>query len=156
MIIVKPVSRHPRKAHVFLAGGISNCPDWQSEAEIMLSTYTGVAFNPRRPGELDPAQAEEQIEWEFKALEVSETVLFWFPKETLCPITLFELGVWSHSSKKIYVGAEPEYSRRIDVVKQMQLARPEITVYASLEETVAKMASENLNALIEETELVYR
>ena len=38
-----------------------------------------------------------------------------FPAETLCPITLYELGTWTqrglHSDTKIFVGCDPNYKR---------------------------------------------
>jgi hypothetical protein len=61
-------------------------------------------------------------------------VSFWFPKETLCPITLYELGKQSASNKPIFVGVHPEYARRRDVEIQTQLIRPEVKIVYSLED----------------------
>jgi hypothetical protein len=37
--------------------------------------------------------------------------MFWFPCETLCPITLYELGAWTvlapQTGTKLFVGACP-------------------------------------------------
>lgn len=122
---------------LFLAGGISNCPDWQTAAVDMLGDVPGVVLNPRRYTVFDDNEAEEQIEWEYKALHKVPKILFWFPAETLCPITLYELGVFSQRSHvDVFVGTHPQYQRRLDVVKQLQLARPEIQVRNSLEAVV--------------------
>ncbi len=119
---------------VFLAGGITNCPDWQVEMVHLLSDTDLVLFNPRRPyfpmGEIGAARG--QIEWEFNHLERADCILFWFPCETLCPIVLYELGRWAHSEKTIFVGVHPQYQRREDVRVQIEFARPEVAVMDSL------------------------
>lgn len=119
---------------VFLAGGITGCPDWQQEARRLLEASPCVVLNPRRPdfpiGE--PSAAWFQIDWEFRHLRKAKAVLFWFPKETLCPIALYELGAWSMTRKPIFVGAHPEYQRRQDVVIQTDMARPGVKVVDSV------------------------
>ena len=62
---------------VFLAGGITDCPPWQDEVLKQLEEYHCeklVVFNPRRkhfPINSKLA-AEEQIVWEFNALEAAD------------------------------------------------------------------------------------
>lgn len=124
---------------LFLAGGISNCPNWQRDAIDLFSlvTLNGIIINPRRDSiENSEKVAAEQITWEYNRLHAASAVFFWFPKETLCPITLFELGTMCHSTKPIFVGTHPEYQRRFDVIKQLELYRPTVTVYDRLDETV--------------------
>jgi hypothetical protein len=97
-----------------------------------------VLVNPRRrdwPD--DPVEIERQIAWEHRHLKSARAILFWFPSETLCPITLYELGAWSQSSKPLFVGVHPGYQRRLDVVVQTRLARPDVTVTSSLAELAA-------------------
>jgi hypothetical protein len=132
MIIVKPPMA-PTRADLFLAGGISNCPDWQAEAELALADLPGLVHNPRRPGVLIADEAVAQIEWEHEALANSDTILFWFPKETLCPIALFELGVWSAKGAPLVVGVHPGYARLLDVVTQLRLARPDVIIHDNLD-----------------------
>ncbi len=119
---------------VFLAGGISNCPDWQSEIMEAFKKEKITLLNPRRVdfpmNETSAAQA--QIEWEFRHLNLADAILFWFPKETLCPITLFELGAQSRNQKPLFVGIHPDYQRRQDVEIQLQLARPDIEIVYDL------------------------
>lgn len=74
----------------------------------------------------------EQICWERIALERAEVVLFWFAKETVAPIALFELGCWSNTAKRLVVGVEPGYPREFDIYQQMALVRPELPVYRDL------------------------
>jgi hypothetical protein len=65
-------------------------------------------------------------------LHRADAISFWFPCETLCPITLYELGAWSRQDKPIFVGTHPDYKRRLDVQIQTELARPEIQVVHTL------------------------
>lgn len=125
---------HGDQPALFLAGGISNCPDWQATLRPLLADSVWVLLNPRRTDfpMHDPHAAAEQIEWEFQHLRLASAVLFWFPCETLCPITLYELGAWSMTSKPLFIGTHPTYQRRPDVLIQTRLARPDITVVDSL------------------------
>lgn len=123
---------------LFLAGGISGCPNWQQDVIDMLDSqyesYGLNVVNPRRVGDLakDGSEAIEQINWEINAIAYSDMFLFWFPKETLCPITLFELGKISmmlkayeisnplyESAENITIGIHPEYQRRVDIETQI-------------------------------------
>ena len=120
---------------IFLAGGITGCPDWQSAIRTMLR---GVyILNPRRKDFPigDPGAALEQIKWEHEHLRLADAILFWFPCETLCPIVLYELGAWSMMpGKPIFVGVHPDYKRQQDVEIQTRLARPEVAIAYSVPE----------------------
>ena len=58
---------------LFLAGGITNCSDWQSKVIEELGYYSLdnlLVFNPRRKNFniTDSHASRKQIEWEFKYL----------------------------------------------------------------------------------------
>ncbi len=129
---------------VFLAGGITGCPDWQQEMRILLQDTDLILLNPRRKcfpiG--DPGAAQEQIAWEHRQLRMADAILFWFPRETLCPIVLYELGAWSMTSKPIFVGIHPEYTRRQDVEIQTGLVRPDVEIVYSLEDLASQAATD--------------
>lgn len=120
---------------LFLAGGISGCPDWQQDIAALLADTPLALINPRRKDfpMHDPTAAQAQIEWEFKYLRLATMILFWFPCETLNPIVLYELGAWSMSRVPIFVGVHPDYQRRQDVEIQTKLARPKVQIVYSLE-----------------------
>ncbi|HLL68791.1 MAG TPA: nucleoside 2-deoxyribosyltransferase domain-containing protein [Micromonosporaceae bacterium] len=128
---------------VFLAGGITNCPDWQAEARASLADLPIAILSPRRARFpiRDPDAAAGQVAWEFEHLRRADTVLFWFPAsgEAVQPIALYELGAHAATGKPMTVGADPGYLRRDDVVLQLGHVRPELQVYASLSDTVAAM-----------------
>lgn len=133
----------PRRS-VFLAGGITDCPDWQEgAAQVLLADDAAkmTVFNPRRqdfPID-DPEAAKAQIKWEHDALRLSEGILFWFPCETLCPIVLYELGYWSARKTSIFVGIHPDYKRKSDVQIQTRLARPEVQIVYGLSSLLAQV-----------------
>lgn len=132
----------PGEVSIFLAGGITNCPDWQQTMRELLGGTDLVLLNPRRENFPigDPGAAEEQITWEFQHLRKASAILFWFPCETICPIVLYELGAWSMTSKPIFVGTHPEYQRRQDVEIQTGLARPGVRIVHSLPELAQQVA----------------
>jgi Nucleoside 2-deoxyribosyltransferase like len=127
---------------LFLAGGITGCPDWQHDAVQMLRDVPELAvLNPRRtPFPVDdPDAAVEQIGWEFRHLHRADVVLFWFagaPSDQ--PIVWYELGVHAATGRvPVAVGADPVYHRRRDVALQLALAQPGLPVHATFAATVA-------------------
>lgn len=121
---------------LFAAGGITDCPDWQREATDMFADVDDylALVNPRRPtfNVRDPNAAPEQIQWEHDMLRRADGIMFWFCEEALQPIALYELGAWSMTTKPLFVGAHPNYPRRLDVIHQTRLIRPEVRVHDSL------------------------
>lgn len=117
---------------VFLGGGITGCPDWQSDILSMIEceNYFMVA-NPRRENWDMSSDSGEQIRWEYRWLDRADIVSFWFPCETLCPITLYELAdvtrrvMYDQDSQgdrlELVVGAHREYERRFDIEYQTAL-----------------------------------
>ena len=126
---------------IFLAGGITGCSDWQCELTDLLKNEDIVLLNPRRANfPIDNQNAaKEQIEWEYRHLHKTDAVSFWFPKETLCPITLYELGVQMIKNKPLFIGVHPEYERKVDIEIQTRLARPEIGVVYDLDSLSKKI-----------------
>lgn len=124
----------------FLAGGISNCHDWQTEViKILESMELGgvnienlVIFNPRRknfPGN-DYKVAEQQIEWEYKLLEQADIFSIYFSSGSEQPICMYELGrnvlyQMQHGNNwadRIIISVEDGYKRKLDVNVQIKLA----------------------------------
>lgn len=132
---------------VFLAGGITNCPNWQLKFHGILSkkieetvTNDFTIFNPRRDNFPihDPNASQEQIQWEHNALRLSDIILFWFSRGSDNPIVFYEYGTWltrnyHFSRPMVLVGCDPEFKRQSDVSIQSKLLLPMITVHKSLE-----------------------
>lgn len=112
---------------LFLAGGITGLEDWQSHATEFLKKLPIVICNPRRKkfemfkNEAGYAESKKQIEWEYTHLKIATQILFWFGKETVQPIALFELGGRLRGNQTIFLGAHPEYPRRFDLTIQAPL-----------------------------------
>lgn len=122
---------------LFLAGGITDCPDWQQEVVAALRESSLTLLNPRRAQFVaHEGSAREQIAWEHRMLRAASAILFWFPMETLCPIVLYELGAWSMTQKPIFVGVHPDYQRKLDVRIQTALVRPDVLIVESLDELI--------------------
>lgn len=124
------------KPAVFLAGGITGCPDWQAEAYDALAHLPIAVLNPRRADFPihDPNAAPAQIGWEYRHLRRADVVAFWFPDSgpVVQPIALYELGAHAASGKPIAVGTDPGYVRRSDVVLQLRHVRPGLIVHDDL------------------------
>lgn len=131
---------------LFLAGGISGTSDWQSLVCKMLENYDIQIANPRRPGMMDDPNLEpEQVEWEIDHLERSKMILFWFPGPDDHPIAMYELGRWTATDKKIFVGCPKDYKRRVNIEKQMEAIRPETPIHHSLSEMVNEIKEMGFN-----------
>lgn len=125
---------------MFLAGGITGCPDWQDAVrrsmDLMQTPVT--LLNPRRkdfPMD-DPNASESQIRWEFDMLLAADLLFFWFCEETVQPIVLYELGRWAHTAKPMALGVHPRYVRRQDVEIQVGLLRPDLEIANTLPELI--------------------
>jgi hypothetical protein len=130
-----------RERALFLAGGITNCVDWQSDVVTWLRDQRITVLNPRRPNfdVGNRAAAYAQVAWEHRHLRLADVILFWFPAsgDVAQPIALYELGYWVNSSKQLAVGAHPDYVRRYDVELQVKLTRPAQVIHGDLMNTVA-------------------
>jgi hypothetical protein len=131
------------EASLFLAGGITGCPNWQKDLVTLLQDLPLTLLNPRRSqfSMDDPNATRMQIEWEHIHLRKATAIAFWFPQETLCPITLYELGAWSMTKKPLFVGVHPAYQRRQDVLIQTALVRPDIHLVSTLMELSQEIMS---------------
>jgi hypothetical protein len=135
-IIEAPAEYDDNGPSLFVAGGITGYADWQADYLKLLQGVPLTLLNPRNrtfPKD-DPAASAEQVVWEHRHLRRASAVSFWFPGDGLCPVTMYELGAWSMSTKPLFVGAHPDFARRLDVEVQTRLARPDVRVVGSLDE----------------------
>jgi hypothetical protein len=133
---------------VFLAGGITGCPDWQQEVIGKLADVKmGCLLNPRRANFPihDPNAAREQITWEFRALSAANVFSMWFsnaPSDQ--PICFYELG--RHLAMRqvdnqlnyVVLGVEKGFKRSQDVYIQSELVAKKLSdrIVATLDEYV--------------------
>jgi len=127
---------------IFLAGGITNCLDWQKELADKLKDLSITILNPRRKifSSLNLGVEEEQVvKWEFDHIRKASAVSFWFSKETLNPITLLELGSQLSLNKKLFIGIDPDYQKKDNVIIQTKFARPEVEIVYSLDDLASQI-----------------
>jgi hypothetical protein len=142
---------------IFLYGGISGCPNWQFRAKQKLSCITDLfIINPRRETYdiNNSGIALDQIEWEYTYSKLAKQRMFWFCKETVQPITLYELGKElgqvicaidnGYATAPIFVGVDSRYPRALDVREQMKYITPEIPIYSNLEGILDSIIHYNL------------
>lgn len=138
------------KVKLFLAGAITGALQWQNSVikDLEKADLDITVFNPRRkdfPMD-DPDAAEEQITWEFNKLREANIICFWFCKETLCPICLWELASALERNRpedlqpgvetrpfKIIIGMDADYKRRQDVEIQTKLMDPDVQIHIGFE-----------------------
>jgi hypothetical protein len=112
---------------VFLAGGFSNSPDWQSQLLPVFDLGLYDVVNPRRlPGlATSGVSARAQSQWEHRALDNADSVVFWFSSEAVGAITLLELGKMlaraSHHSVRLAIGWHESYPMAFDLELQIAL-----------------------------------
>lgn len=139
-IITAPNYYEPftKDIRVFLAGGITNCPDWQGKIIKQLEdnyVYDSlVVFNPRRENFpiWDKTAAHTQIAWEFEMLEKCDIFSMYFSSgDSDQPICMYELGrnilrmqmrFPTDWQDRIVISTEDGYRRKQDVLIQTGLA----------------------------------
>lgn len=138
--IISPSTERPKFASVFLAGGITNCNDWQSDVMQELKSENITIFNPRCKhfDVSDPSASEKQIVWEYERLEQMDIFSIYFCNSVSNqPISLYELGrnivrmqnrFPSDWQDRIVVSVENGYSRTQDIVVQLGLCAPDLVV----------------------------
>jgi hypothetical protein len=122
-------------------GGISDAENWQAQVVRLLQRVDATILNPRRthfPAN-NLAESRRQIEWEARHLQKADLVAFWFPPQSLCPIALFELGIYTVTKVQIVVGTDPHYARRFDLDVQLSLRSPELLIVDSLTNLAAQI-----------------
>lgn len=141
-VIEAPSIERPVYPSVFLAGGITNCYDWQNKViEQLKNSNTNLSiFNPKRQNFdiLDSDETFKQIKWEFDRLETADIFSIYFcNSESVQPICMYELGrnvvrmqnrFPSDWEKHIVVSVEDGYKRADDVRIQLKLCAPKMRI----------------------------
>ena len=133
-------SKERNEKSLFIAGGITGCENWQNDFVTSLKNENLVILNPRRKNFInDEENSIAQIKWEYGHLKKASAVSFWFTSETLCPITLYELGKAQAMKKLVFLGVHPDYKRKFDLEVQTSLIRPESKIVYSLNDLLKQV-----------------
>lgn len=148
--------------YVFLAGPIQGVHDWQKNDVPDLGEGVTV-ISPRRES-LDKSTFDwnEQVDWETKALRVSDYVLFWIPPEEekiegrdYAQTTKIELMENLARGKRIILGIHPEiHTRRYLVHKAEEYRLANSGLYAvhdNLEDCIKEL-KERIKSDLETTD----
>lgn len=139
-IITAPNERSPDYISVFLAGGITNCANWQEKVISELEFEDVTVFNPRQLAFdiTDKNASLKQIMWEYDRLEQMDVFSMYFCKsESDQPICMYELGrnilrmqnrFPNDWDKRIVVSIESGYKRKRDVIIQLNLCASRLFV----------------------------
>lgn len=137
--------------HIFLAGGITNCPNWQDdvieELKKLEPIYGVLEFaqviNPRNKDfDVNDKDASlKQIKWEHYYLNKCEIISYFFcNSESVQPITLYELGRYRRRGKDQIITVEMGYKRMEDVIIQSALDKEEVQIYSTYEDAISNHA----------------
>ena len=141
-VITAPEHYNPydKDVTVFLAGGITNCHDWQKYViDTIKNDYSVIndslaLFNPRRDNFPinDKSASRQQITWEYDMLEKCDIFSMYFSSGVSDqPICMYELGrnilrmqtrFPADWHKRIIISVEDGYRRKQDVLIQTELA----------------------------------
>lgn len=153
-MIIKHIKAPEQRVYkLFLSGGITGASNWQKAAAEVIDTWKVpiILYNPRRDEwkDLNIGELEKQIRWEHEAIRSADGVLFWFPEEALCPITLFELGAQmelrEHSS--LFIGCPKGFYRSADIAIQSRIHRKAYYTFETLENTLNEAYFHIVNSL---------
>lgn len=140
-IITAPSIEKPKYISLFLAGGITNCKEWQKAVMEELKSEDVSIFNPRQEhfDITDRNASYKQILWEYERLEQMDIFSMYFCNDNSDqPICMYELGrnivrmqnrFPSDWQKRIVISVEDGYKRKQDVIIQTGLCAPTVFVY---------------------------
>ena len=133
-VITAPSIETPKFTSVFLAGGITNCKEWQKEVIEELEFSAISVYNPRQEhfDVSDKNASYNQILWEFERLEKMDIFSMYYCNDNSDqPICMYELGrnilrmqnrFPSDWQRRIIISVEDGYRRKADVLIQTELA----------------------------------
>lgn len=104
--------KHPYP-RMFLSGSIEmgTADTWQERIVSAFAGYPGTILNPRRDDwdaswkqSIEDDRFREQVEWKLRGLEDATLIATYFDPNTKAPITLLEMGLFTHTEP------QPRYS----------------------------------------------
>jgi len=122
---------------IYLGGGINGCADWRKELIKKLKDLSITIYNPRRKNFPigDPEAIEQQISWEYNHLLNSDVLVFWFAGGSPNSTALYQLGRWGNcNDRPLFIGIDPLYDRRENIIIETALSRHEIDIVESLDD----------------------
>jgi len=128
MLEIKPTQKIPitQDPKIFLAGSIEmgSAEHWQDRVVKKFAQEQIVVLNPRRNNwDAGWEQRKEnpdfrgQVEWELRALELSDHIILYFDPLTKSPISLLEMGLYARGGKLLITCPEGFWKKgNVDIV----------------------------------------
>lgn len=151
---LKPPTKYvsDKRKTLFLAGSINmgKTVDWQKDlSNRLLKEFTDLwIFNPRRDDwdnsweqDIKNEKFSEQVNWEIEHIDKATYLFFYFDKEHMSPISLYELG---YVAKAKYLSpivyCPKEYIRHGNI--QIYASRDHFRLFTNYEEAVAELTNQ--------------
>lgn len=135
---------------IFLGGSIEmgSAENWQKMTAKTLAEENCIIFNPRRDGDWDASweqkpfpgtQFYEQVDWELKAQDASDFIIYNFLPDTKSPITLLELGLFINSNAKKFVVCPESFWRYGNVRIVSELYGSNLQFYTNYDDMMVSL-----------------
>jgi len=137
---------------IYLAGGISDIDDWQDQFishfkqlqsdTLMKALYLKnlTIINPRRNHFNDKrSEIKKQIMWEHAHAKAADALVFYFPADSHCSISLFQYGKYLTSGKKIFVGIEKDHLKSLDIFAHTRIEKPDQNINYSITDLIEEV-----------------
>lgn len=139
----EPILNRPYDNSVFLAGSIEmgKAEHWQARATQLLYNRGWTVFDPRREDwdsswvqSKDNPDFRYQVEWELRALDAANVILFYFQPGTMSPISLLELGLHAKRDSLVMVVCPDGFWRKgnVDIVCE----KYDIPMFGTVDEAI--------------------
>lgn len=137
-------ARQPLPKSIFLAGPTPrsiDVPSWRPEALDILRNvcgFTGTVFVPEDAAGSRAFEYDDQVTWEWEAINQATIVVFWVPRELKTMpalVTNVEFGMLA-ASGKVVLGSPPN-AQKMGYLKTLA-TRYNIPVFNTLADTLAE------------------
>lgn len=121
--------------------------EWRASVQERLVTFPVTVVSSRRPmtkpketPHSEPFEYKTMLEWENAYIDRCQAVMFWFPWESSCAESMFQLGRLARDRRIVlFVGAHPNYRCRESLVQLMKYVRPEVLVASTFEKLMSQL-----------------
>jgi hypothetical protein len=125
---------------IFLGGSLSG--EWRRQVIAGLENTELIIFTSwfESPDYPDPSQEPDLIDWEYRHLQHSDAVLFWFCPKDLAENAMIQLGMYSQAAwQRLFVGVHPEYQWRREVETWCQVVCKGIKVSHQIDDILIQV-----------------
>ena len=141
-----PVIAKDDCSSIFLAGPTPRSNDiksWREEAIKILEQlkFDGIVYIPECNFSSETFDYNEQVSWEWEAMEEADIIAFWIPRSEELPgfTTNVEFGYWLHTGKVLY--GRPDNAKKIKYLDWLYKVDTNMEPYNSIEDLLLSSIS---------------